>query len=251
MRINNGMDFSFLFSNTSNRNSSMGSINYADYASIKNGSYKKLMNAYYGKGSSSVNSLVGNKVPAKDKPETKELVNLQEDSDSLKESADALLAKGSKSLFAKKDITTENEDGTTSTKYGYDTAAIAKGVKNFVEDYNAMVKSGGDAKSDTIVRQTNNMISNTKSYSKLLADVGITIGKDDQLVVDEKALQSSDMEKVKSLFNNTASYGYTVSSKASQINFTADREVSKASTYNAFGGYGSSYNNGDIFNTYF
>ena len=47
-KYNSNIDYSVLFGTASN--SSVGTANYlSDYASIRNGSYKKLMKAYYAK----------------------------------------------------------------------------------------------------------------------------------------------------------------------------------------------------------
>lgn len=243
-------NYSFLFSNqTQNSGSFSYGINLGDYASIKNGSYGKLLKAYYGDNSSTAKSMLGSSI--NNKEEKKDLAKLQQTSDSLKESADALLTKGNKSAFNKKDITTKNEDGTTTTKNDYDTNAIYKNVKSFVDSYNSMVKAGGDAKSDSIVRQTYNMTKTTASYEKLLANVGISVGKDNQLTINEEDFKKANMEQVKSLFNTSGSYGYQVSAKASQINYTADKEAEKANTYNMNGYYNNAFSSGNIYNSYF
>lgn len=243
-------NYSFLFSNqTQNSGSFSYGINLADYASIKNGSYGKVLKAYYGDNNSTAKSMLGPSV--KNKEETKDLAKLQQTSDSLKDSADALLTKGKKSVFDKKEITTSNEDGTTTTKRDYDKDAIYKGVKSFIDSYNSMVKAGGDAKSNTILRQTYNMTNTTAAYEKSLAKVGISIGKDNQLTINEADFKKADMEQVKSLFNDTGSYGYQVSAKASQINYTADKEAEKANTYNMNGYYNNNFSSGNIYNSYF
>lgn len=243
-------NYSFLFSNqTQNSGSFSYGINLADYASIKNGSYGKVLKAYYGDSNSTAKSMLDSSIGNKE--EKKDLAKLQQTSDSLKESADALLTKGNKSVFSKKELTTKNEDGTTTTNYDYDKDAIYKGLKSFVDSYNDMVKAGGDTKSDAIVRQTYNMTKTTAAYEKSLAKIGISVGKDNQLTINEEDFKKANMEQVKSLFNDTGSYGYQVSAKASQINYTADKEAEKANTYNMNGYYNNAFSSGNIYNSYF
>lgn len=252
MGINLNLDYTTLFSSLggSNASSVAGSTILADYSSIKNGSYLKLMKAYYAKtgvqsssASSSVSSSAGE--------ETKNLAKVESSTDELKDSAAALITKGSKSLFNKKEITTKNEDGTTTTKTDYDRDAIYKGVKAFIDDYNAVVKNGGISDSKNVLRQTLNMTKAAKSYSSMLSDVGITIGSNNQLSINEEDFKKANMTTVKSLFNGNSSFAYNIDAKASMINYTAESEAKKAGTYTAAGIYGNSYKSGSIYNGYF
>jgi len=248
MGINLNLDYSTLFSSLSgNRTSSSSSssslygINLADYASIKNGSYYQLTKSYYAK-----NSAESSSDNSSNKVSTSSAV--QSDADSLKESADKLFANGSDSLFAKKDVTTKKEDGTTTTAYGYDTDAIYKAVKSFADDYNEVLSSGSNSSNNNVLRQTLNMKNSTSVYKNLLNQVGITIGSDNKLSIDEETFKSSDMSTVKSIFNGTNSLSYTTSLKASQISYYADKA---ASTYDFSGTLNNSYHSGSMYDSYF
>lgn len=246
-------DYSYLFSNmTGSAGSAAGTSNFlADYASIKNGSYAKLMRAYYGKPGN-VDHLVNkqNSTNSTSKDSTEALARIQQTSDKLKESADALIAGGSKSVFRQKDITTKDENGKETTVKGYDTDAIYKAVKSFADDYNALIKATGDSNTKSIASRSASLITATEANSKLLAKVGITIGEDYSLSIDKEAFQKADMNTVKSLFSGTGSFAYRASAQASLINFAADTEASKANTYNYTGSYGNPYNNGSLFNSF-
>lgn len=252
MGLNFNLDYSTLFSGFSSGMgmSSSGGFSLADYASIKNGSYLKLTKAYYSKNSAGKTN-EGFNSTSTGKDTVKSLTDIEQKADQLKDSADALIAKGSKSLFQKKDITTTAEDGTKTTTKDYDRDAIYKGVKSFVEDYNALIKSAGNSSSTNILRQTLSLTSYTNAYSNTLANAGITIGKDNKLTIDEEAFKESDMSTLKTLFNDANSYAYTVSAKASQINFYANSEASKANTYNFNGSFSNNHNSGNLYNSYF
>lgn len=90
-------NYSFLFSGLSSSASNALSGNWlADYASIKNGSYGKLMKAYYAKDSGdskTAASTITKKDTATDTAK-KALAKVETTTDALKESADALLATG-------------------------------------------------------------------------------------------------------------------------------------------------------------
>lgn len=254
-------DYSFLFSSLGgNKGSSLSSF-LADYASIKNGSYGKLMKAYYNENSkntekaSAVNSITADRrrrANTLSTGETKAYKEVQSASDDLKESADALLKTGTKSLFNKKDITTKDENGVESTVRGYDTDAIYNAVNSFVKDYNAVIKAAGsdDVDNTSLNNRVNSMQNTTKINSKSLAEVGITVNKDNTLSLDKDVFKKSDMGKVQNLFNSTGSYGYSVSSSASMINFSADQALAKANTYTGTGAYNNLNTAGNLFSSY-
>ena len=105
-------DYSYLFSSLgTSSSSSVSNLSWlSDYASIKNGSYAKLMKAYYnetGNAKEVINKTKTNTSTSKDSTES--LAEVQKTTDALKESADALLVSGSKSVFAEKEITTKDE----------------------------------------------------------------------------------------------------------------------------------------------
>lgn len=229
-----GTSFNSLFG-ISNSNSVNSMSFLSDYAAIRNGSYRKLMNAYYD-GNSKVDSLVSNTATSKDS--AKKLTSVQDNADSLKEVADQLYTQGNKSVFKKTDI--EQEDGTTVKDY--DKNAIYKKVSQFVESYNDLLDSAEDAEAESVNRAINNLKATTNANAKLLANIGIGIKGDGSLTVDEETFKAADMNTVKSLFNGTGSYGYQVSARASMVDFAAQREATKANTYNQYGVYSNNYN---------
>lgn len=234
-------NFSFLFGSMGSSGGSMGNLNFlSDYASIKNGSYGRLMKTYFGQNSSKeVSSAVSQKDtfknPTMSRAAAKNLAEVQSTTDNLKESADALLEKGSKSVFS--------EGALTDKTYN--------AVSKFVDDYNSVISATDKATTTSITNKTLSLTNATESNKKLLEKVGITINDDNTLSLDKDAFMKADFGTVKNLFNTTGSYGYRVSSQASMINYTADNEAAKANTYNFKGSYSNSFNTGNIFNSYF
>lgn len=244
-------DYSFLFSGLGSGSSGLGGSTFlSDYASIKNGSYAKLMKAYYSKNSNdTVKSLAKDKIT--EKTDASAMAKVQTTTDALKESADTLLEKGSKSVFNMKDITTKDENGVETTQKGYDTASIYKAVDSFVTNYNSVIGAAKSSDNNTVINRTKSMVGATAVNTKMLGQLGITINSDSTLSLDKDTFMKADMSKAKSLFSGNGSYAYRVSAQASMINFTADREASKMNTYNFKGNYTSSFNNGNLFNSYF
>lgn len=251
INVNTKQDYSYLFQNLSgSKGSSMGNLNFlSDYAAIKNGSYGKLMKAYYAKDTADSSSKTAagktdnkadNKTDikttstAKDSADT--LAKIQKSADELKESADKLIAKGKDSLFASKE---------------YDVDAIYSAVSDFVKDYNELIDNASDSNSNNVLSKSLTLVNQTAANKNLLEKVGITLNDDDTLSMNEEAFKSANMTTVKSLFNNTGSYAYKASAQASLIDFAAENESSKANTYTMNGTYGNNYSMGSIMDTWF
>ncbi len=255
--VNMKPDYSYLFSSMSSRSGSgLGNLNFlSDYASIKNGSYGKLLKAYYNKTRDTSDTTGTDKSSklstslATDSAKT--LAAIDSAADKLKESADALINKGKDSLFKEKDVTVKNEDGTTTTTKEYDMDAIYKSVSSFVKDYNSLLDTVKKSDSTSVQKSTSNMTNITSLYSKTLEKVGITVGSDNKLSIDEEKFKAADTSLLKSTFNNSPSFAYSISSQASYIDFAASREATKANTYNFNGNYSNNYSVGNIFNSLF
>ena len=257
-RSDTSMNFNYnvssLFSslnNSTSGTSGLGSL-LSDYSSIRNGSYGKLMKAYYnnvdnGAVKSAYNNAVKNSNTSTAADSSATIKELQSTTDALTASAKNLYTPGSKSVFNKKSVTDEN--GTTSQQY--DTDAIYKSVKGFVDDYNSVIEAAEDSADSKVQNSVTGMINYTKMESNMLGKLGITIGSDYQMSIDENTFKKADMSVAKSLFNGTGSYAYTIASKSAMTNSYADMEAARANTYNKYGSYGSTYNAGSIYNSYF
>lgn len=261
MNINMKPDYSFLFSSMSTRSgSSLGNLNFlSDYYSIKNGSYGKLLKAYYAKVGNDDTSASGTETEDKSSQlstslsadSAKTLAAIDKSADNLKESADALINKEEDSIFAEKEVTVKNEDGTSTTTKEYDMDAIYDAVSTFVKDYNALLDTVAKSDSANVQRTASNMTNITSLYAKTLEKVGVTVGTDKKLSIDEEAFKSADMEKIKATFNDSRSFAYSISSQASFIDYAASREATKANTYNFNGTYSNNYLTGNLFNGIF
>lgn len=252
INVNARQDYSYLFqSMTTSRGNSLGNLNFlSDYASIKNGSYGKLMKAYYAKDAADKAASTGKDTETKKNSistaadSAKTLSEIEKAADTMKESADSLLVKGSKSVFRKK-----NEKATVSEEY--DTDAIYKAVSGFVTGYNDLLSKTSAASSKNLQGKADTLAAVTSANAKLLSRVGITVNSDSSLSLDEEAFKKSDMGMVKNLFGTTGAYGYKVSAQASMIDYTAAKESTRSNTYTANGTYSNVYSAGNILNSFF
>lgn len=242
-----GVLFSSLNNNhrSGNGMSDLLGINYSDYATIRNGSYFKLMKAYYGMDASqAVKDTVANKTTtATSKDDTKAIARIESASDDMKASADALLENGTKSLFKTERVT--DDKGNVTTKYDAD--EIYKAVSKFVDDYNSLIEKASESNTSNISGSAERLVKMTGYNEKMLEKVGITVDEDNQLKIDEKTFKAADMVTVKGLFNERGGYGYQVSAQASMINYYAENEASKSNTYTSSGTYTYNYNSGTLY----
>lgn len=245
-----------LFSSLSSGRNTGGAANMfsttsivSDYYSIRNGSYKKLLNAYYEKYGTddTKTAVVSKKSTTVSRDSTERLAKVKNSSSKLSASAAALMQTGSKSLFKEVDLT--DKDGNQTQ--GYDTDKIYESVKSFVDNYNDVISTAGNSSVNSVARARTSMISSTKANSKMLASVGITINDDNTLSIDEEKFKGADMTSVKSLFHSTGSYGYMIASRASQMSASAAFEATKTNTYTNAARYSSSFSGGDLYDSLF
>lgn len=187
-----------------------GSTLLSDYASIKNGSYGRMLKAYYAK-------------------QTKEMESEEEDSSVSKTKAGKDSAASSSAKAAQKSASELN--GLDYSEENMD--KIYDSVSSFVKDYNSMIKSASNSNVGAVKNQANQMNNTTYANYKMLAKAGITMNADRTLSVNEKTFKKANMSTLKTLFKGTNSFADQVSNKASQIYRYANNGVSNL--YNSQG----------------
>lgn len=230
-----------------NLSSSLG-----DYASIRSGSYGKLLRAYYqtldddGKSSKTSTAKKSwdkktlNTSTASDS--TKTLAGIKSSAEDLKKSTDALK---SSSLYEQKTVIAE--DGTKTQEY--DKEEIYKRLNAFVSDYNETITNAQKSGTRGIQIVSGSMITATNANRNMLKQIGITIGSDQKLKLEKDSFLKADMNTVKSLFQGSGSYGNSIASRASGIAGYAANEANKANTYKNTGGYANNFTTGELFQT--
>lgn len=206
--MKNWGDISYLFNGLGNNVSN--SINYNDYASIKSGSYKKLLKAYYAeqKGTTSKTDTTSKKDKTASTTDTTGLAKMKAEATELKESANQL---ADNSLW-------KNADD--------DREKIVSKVESFVNNYNDVVGQKGKLSSSDVDSEYKWMTSMTSTMSNALSKIGITVNSDNTLKVDKEALADADIKNMKSLFKGTTSYAGQIAEKAGQIASAATKSSS-------------------------
>ena len=162
-----------------------GSI--TEYATIKSGTYKKLLSAYYAKDNSS-------EVASK-----KETLNNQGISTDASSASSALID------LKKMDITEENKD------------EVLEKAKEFAKVYNSVVDKLVDSDTKSVLQKGVWMTKAVSSYSNVLGSVGIQVEADNKLTIDDEKFKNANVEQLKSVFKGNMSVGSKISYKINQV----------------------------------
>lgn len=194
----------------------------SDYSSIRNGSYKRLLKAYYANDDT-------DSAKSKTATETK------------KKTLDDWKVKSA----TKKDTVLDGIKSSVNT-LATDVKAIAKSseevtektVNTFVSDYNKLVDSVGKTSNVYVQNKLADMTKYVAKQKDELAKVGITIGADNKLSVDKEKFAAAPAETLSKLFKGSASFASMVGMKAENISTEATLQALKStSMYNANGTY--------------
>lgn len=261
MSFNFGSDFGSFFS-TSGSSSSSGMSNFlSDYASIKNGSYGKLLKSYYKKANSSsssssakrtsttVDDILREKMQRERKVETAEskaYTKVKSTTNDLQKSVDKIT--NSKTLFEEKLLTSVDENGVETKEFGYDKDAIYNAVSDFVKSYNSVLTAANSTGNSSITSRMDSVVKATYDNRDGLKQLGITIKADNTLSIDKDAFMKADMGKVQDIFKDK-SYDKVVDANADMMRYNANYEQLRANTYTYDGTFDNAYNSGSSYSS--
>lgn len=184
-------DYSNWFSTKREQSDSQFSL--ADWASLKNGTYKKLTDYYTGKKQSRA------VIDEQKQEKAKEKIEYQ---------ATRSAAVGLSSALVK----LQNDKIYQDTEE--DREQLKKALKDFSEKYNAMIKNGAESSDATVIRNTYYMTTQSSVSENLLNKAGFTINSDNTLSFDE---ENFDSKRVASLFNTKYGYGNAIENRSENI----------------------------------
>lgn len=216
-----------LFSSGSNGSST----NYlSDYASLKNGSYRRLMRSYYNSSSSSSNTgstAKTNNVLEKILEERRN-PKVSEDVKEANQNLTTGLSSLTKSVAA-----LQNDNTFTNTENGQTAAdKVLSAVKAYVSDYNDVVSASKKSTLSSKASHVAGMMRSSAENADKLKEIGITINKDGTLMLNEGALKAAGTSKVQDLFStkDIMSYGSVVKSRVQMANSSAGVSAADSTT---------------------
>lgn len=189
---------------------------FSDYASIRNGSYRRLLKAYYAKDSNSGTTSAGSRSNGnyvldqilEERRNPKLSAKTSEANSNLTSGISTL--KNSVKTLQNDSTYTASEDGTKTAQ-----DKVVSALKNYVTEYNDVVSA---AKQSTLSNKTSHiasMMKSTAANADKLKEIGITINANGTLQFVEGLAKKADISKVQDLFSNenSMSYGSTVMSR--------------------------------------
>lgn len=185
-----------------------------DYASIKNGSYGKMMKAYYTKvaDEEGLPTSTGRKSKTVEKDEAA--------------ASAANTAYKSAEKLSKMEISEDNKD------------SVYDAVSSFISDYNEMIKSASKSKNTSVQKQAEQLTDAMYNNFKLFGNIGITLNEDRTLSINKQTFQNGEIGTVKTLFSGNGSFADKVSNRASAIyRYATDGKSVTAKSYTKNGAY--------------
>lgn len=213
-------DYSNLFSSLNtgvNKNALTDMSWLSDYASIKSGTYSKLMKAYYSSDASKEVSSIGSKQVRTTSEETTKYTKAASAADSVQSSLTDL----------------------SKLKADSDKDDLYNAVNSYVKNYNAMLENAADTTDNSIDGRINTIKGYTADNADALGRLGISITTKGGLKLDKDTFDQADKSDIETLFAAKGSYGYSVSVSAGMIQSTASYDAARTSTYTNTGSYSS------------
>ncbi len=199
-----------------NKTSSSSSV-LGDWSLIKTGSYKKLLTAYYKNENDAKTSATDTEI----KDTTKKFGVISNDAEQFVKSLDKF-SSGVKEASAKY-ATASDEDKEKIMNKLYESAS------KYVEAYNKAIDSTTETDNTAILRRELNITRNTSANKKMLGKLGIEIGSDNKLTIDESKFKEARISDMSTLFNGQSSYASHVRSNATQMFNVAKAEFATSS----------------------
>ncbi|MBR5115688.1 MAG: hypothetical protein IK096_01355 [Lachnospiraceae bacterium] len=252
MNVSLKQDTSYLFNSMNKSISASGGVAglaslVSDYNTIKNGSYNKLVKAYYAKMGDDAKSTGKSSVASTDYPwseSQKPVTNKKEASKEYTKISDAATSMKSAVNVLSEDAKT---DLFADSGSGVDRDKINSAVSDFVDSYNSLIKAAGSSSSSSVQSRAEMMMGTSVGYFNQLQRVGITVEESGKLTLDKDKLAAAGTDSIKSLFHGRNTYGDKVSSNAAFIESGAASAASNTQTYTANGSNNLSYSS--LFNT--
>lgn len=242
--VNSGnSNITTLFSSLSgtSKNSSIGSLTSTiaglttDYASIRNGSYNKVVKAYYTKA---------DKESGESAKKTKKDTQLKETS------TDAFAKTASKAT----DLKTQAAALTKDSLYyesTYNATSMEAKAESFVKSYNSAMKSALNSDSVSIQNKALKMVQLSYVNKDALEKIGISVSKEDDvtLSIDADKFKSASASDVSAVFGKNSKYSKGAMELADSIASAAAKEEA---TYTSSAAYDTKVSSvGNMFDNMF
>ena len=156
---------------------------------------------------------------------------------------------------AAKKLTDTGKNGVFANQESYDADKAYKAVNDFVANYNETLDAVDKTANTTVNYAANSMSRMTGVMTGSLSKVGITVGKDGRLSVNEEEFKNAGFDKVKSLLGSNSSFTGIISSSAQRLGSAADQQsrqmMNNTGIYGRYGSYLGNYYSRSQFDGWF
>lgn len=210
--------------------STSGSFSLGDWSMIKSGSYKKLLTAYYTSDAYTSENSVSSKKDTLEK--SKQDMVIANDANSLVNKTNQITNLLNKYATQLRVASGEEKERLTKD--------LQKVAEEYVNTYNSMLDSVALSDNNSILRNGVSITRNTNANKDLFEKLGITVGSDNKLTLDEEKFKEADMNVLTTLFKGQGSYASHITRAAGIIKNISTASVAnanKASSYTSSGSF--------------
>ena len=212
----------------------LSASNFGDLSLMRSGVYTKMLKSYYAKQTSSTDKTSSS---GKKNSSSEDYMNtISEKLNNLKTSTSDEALSGIKSGA---DQMKKAADAVTAIDYDKTSGdAVYSKVKDLVNTYNSLVKQTGKSDLVSISQSRTWMVNDTKAREAQWNKIGITIGDDHTLTIDEKKFKEASTSDIKNFLSGSSGYASRLSTNASGFYQLASNQLtlsSGSSLYNKYG----------------
>lgn len=211
----------------------LSASNFGDLSLMRNGVYTKMLKAYYAKQKSSTDKTSSS---GKNSSSEDYLNTINDKLSKLKtttsDEALSSIKSGADQMKKAADAVAEIDYDKTSGD------AVYSKVKDLVNTYNSLVTQTGKSDLVSISQSRTWMVNDTKAREAQWNKIGITIGDDQTLTIDEKKFKEASTSDIKNFLSGASGYASRLSTKANGFYQLASNQLtlsSGSSLYNKYG----------------
>ncbi len=212
----------------------LSASNFGDLSLMRNGVYTKMLKSYYAKQTSSTD-----KTSSSSKTNSSSEDYLNTINDKLSKLKTTTSDEALSSIKSGADQMKKAADAVTAIDYDKASGdAVYSKVKDLVNTYNSLVKQTGKSDLVSISQSRTWMLNDTKAHEAQWNKIGITIGDDQTLTIDEKKFKEASTSDIKNFLSGASGYASRLSTKANGFYQLAANQLtlnSGSSLYNKYG----------------
>ena len=214
--------------------------NYSAYSNLFSGMYSK--NNTYKNTSADLQALMKRADEVRS-PEYQKKLRTQLESGALSDSETGTVSSELKLSEAASDLKKKSAElSAMSLNDIKDKDALVKKVTAFAESYNSAIDAMGKSDSVDALKAGLSMTNTVKTYSGALSRMGVKVGSDNKLTVNEETLRAADDNAVSSMFGSTYSPVARIAGKAETIGKAAENKAQTTALRNML--YGQTESSG-------